>query len=206
MEDRLKKRLIGAVVLVALLVIFLPMLVEREELGGSSITRSNIPPRPEIDDSFRSRVLPDRNAPLIPLLPPKPHEATAEGEASAQTDQGPAPQPPVASPSSPAPTPAPPSQRPSAPAPAPAVAEKPASGVAAWVVQVASYTTSDKAHALAGQLSAKGFTAFVEPAHVNGKDYFRVRIGPEADRNRANRAAENVSKDLHVDAHVVRYP
>ena len=204
MEDRLKKRLIGAVVLVALLVIFLPMLVEREELGGPSITRSNIPPRPEIDDSFRSRVLPDRNAPLIPLLPPKPRETTAEGEPSAQADQGSTPQSPAVSPPSSAPAPASPSQR--APGPAPTVAEKPAPGVAAWVVQVASYTTSDKAHALAGQLKSKGLTAFVEPAHVNGKDYFRVRIGPEADRSRANRAAEQVSKDLHVDAHVVRYP
>lgn len=206
MEDRLKKRLIGAVVLVALVVIFLPMLVEREELGSSSLTHSKIPSRPEPDDGFRSRVLPDPNAPIIPLAPPKPHQAGAESDTSAQADREQAPQPAGELPLSSAAASASASQKAPASSPGSLATEKPAPGVGAWVVQVVSYTVSDKAQALASQLVSKGYTAFVEPAVVNGKNYFRVRIGPEADRTRAARAAEQVSKDLHVDAQVKRYP
>jgi DedD protein len=46
MEDALKKRLVGAVVLVSLAVIFVPMLIEDEPVVSPRIRDINIPPRP----------------------------------------------------------------------------------------------------------------------------------------------------------------
>ncbi len=59
MNEGLKKRLVGATVLVSLVVIFVPMLLEKEPVLSGSITESNIPPRPNTD--FTSRVLPLEN-------------------------------------------------------------------------------------------------------------------------------------------------
>jgi len=194
-EDRLKKRLIGASVFVALLVIFLPMLVEEEELETPRVTRTTIPPQPQFDDSFRSRLLPNPESPIVPAPPPKPEAAEgeeAELPGEKLTDQ------PVEVDEAPPP---PPKEQKTAKAP-PTLAP----GVSAWVVQVVSYTVEEKARNVANDLIGKGFTAFVEPARVGGKDYFRVRVGPEADRGRAAQAAERIARDLKVEAQVVRYP
>ena len=63
----MKRRLVGAVVLVSLAVIFLPMLLEETDRGEISIAETNIPPRPEPPQRFQSSVdpLPD-DEPLIP--------------------------------------------------------------------------------------------------------------------------------------------
>ena len=55
MQQRLKERLIGAVVLVMLAVIFIPMILDDTTQTNSVITESNIPPRPEME--FTSRIM-----------------------------------------------------------------------------------------------------------------------------------------------------
>lgn len=71
MERGLKERLVGAAVLVALAVIFIPMLLDDAPSGPGPITETNIPPRPDTltpdinpDDEFKSHV--------IPIEPPDP--------------------------------------------------------------------------------------------------------------------------------------
>ncbi len=61
----MKQRLVGAVVLVALVVIFVPMLLDDEPMVTSSITKSNIPPQPGSD--FPTRTVPRKE--VKPLLP-----------------------------------------------------------------------------------------------------------------------------------------
>ena len=55
-DEGLKKRLIGATVLVSLVVIFVPMLLQNEPVMEKGIDRTNVPPRPE--GEFTSRILP----------------------------------------------------------------------------------------------------------------------------------------------------
>lgn len=223
MEDRLKRRVIGASVVVALLVIFLPMLVDEEKLPAPPVVHSQVPPKPTLDDAARSRLLPDPAAPTAPVLPPKPPELGNGGrlEVPAEVNQpvtqkapllsseppplpvAPPPGPSVASASTPPAPPVP--ERPASAKPAPAAPPAPSSGVS-WVVQVAAYTETAKAEALAGRLNGKGFKAFVEPTLVNGKEYFRVRIGPDGDRSRMDTIAQQLAKELKVDAQVKRYP
>ena len=63
---------------------------------------------------------------------------------------------------------------------------------AGWVFQVASLSERAKADEMAGNLKSKGFPAFVEAAEVNGKTYFRVRVGPRQERKDIDALAASV--------------
>ena len=57
-----------------------------------------------------------------------------------------------------------------------------------WVVQVASFTKSSSARGLANQLSDQ-FKAYFKSGDVNGKTYYRVRVGPFDSKSAAEQAA-----------------
>jgi len=86
-DEGLKKRLIGATVLVSLAVIFVPMLLEPEPVIDRGISKSNIPPRPE--GRFTSRIIPLEVE--TPKAPPKAvarvqrRKAVVKGAAQPQT-------------------------------------------------------------------------------------------------------------------------
>lgn len=76
MEEGLKRRLVGATVLVSLIVIFVPMLLEDEPVVEVGIYKSNVPAKPASD--FSSRVLPLSATKVIPV--PKEVMRTEEPE------------------------------------------------------------------------------------------------------------------------------
>ncbi|EXJ14685.1 SPOR domain-containing protein [Imhoffiella purpurea] len=226
MREGAKRRLAGAVVIVALAVIFVPMLFEEDSLAPS-VDRTTIPDEPDLGDRFGV-------APPLPLLPEDgqmPDEAltvdlapseqggtdpTAGG--SGQLAEGtpepvrpkPQPEPPRTTQSSPKPAPAvrsassPQTQKPAAPiAPPP---RGPSDGMPSWVVQVASLGAVETAQGLAGKLKKSGFSAFVERAEVRGKTYYRVRVGPELDRANAERTAAMLRQQEKLDTLIQRYP
>ncbi len=176
MEERLKRRLVGAVVLVSLAVIFLPMLVEQEQLGEVRIESSNIPPRPADPARFQSSVLPTPlESPLIQPLEPEGETAAAPDLSLLEAVEADEP-------------------------------EQPRTGLSAWVVQVASLSSKESADNLESKLRADGYSAFVEPVSLKGRDLYRVRVGPELDRKRAEQIAESIRKAVDLKGQVVRYP
>lgn len=76
---------------------------------------------------------------------------------------------------------------------------------AGWVFQVASLSERAKADEMAGNLKAKGFPAFVEAAEVNGKTYFRVRVGPRQERKDIDALAASVRDKTGQSGQVQRY-
>lgn len=233
MDEAAKRRLVGAAVLVALAVIFVPMLVEEgddDELGEPIL----IPEAPGFPDDPSAGAeglsgergwaggqandgLPGPDEMPLPLPTPMPPESTpsasdrpaqsvrtapepvAEGEIGSGADRG------VAAgsrtQSEPA-EPVSPERRelaPAGPKPIP-------SGVRAWVVQVASLRAPEAARSLQNELRAKGYPAFVEQATVNGQRYYRVRVGPDVERDRADRLAEQLARDTGSQPLVQRYP
>ena len=178
MDERLKRRLVGAVVLVSLAVIFLPMLLEERQGREVRIETSNIPAKPAVDEGYRSKVrpLPD-DEPLIPPL--SLDEQDVAMTAPAET--------PAAAPGR-------------EPAPEPRV------GLSAWVVQVASLSNRDNAKRLVADLRKRGHAAFLEQVYVNGKNLFRIRVGPEVDRKRAERMVQEIHKQFKLKGQVIRYP
>ncbi len=193
MEERLKKRLIGAAVLTSLVVIFVPMLFEKDG-GGHWNEELRIPPRPAVPEGFAARILPapsedparapgttskTETSPKIASIPTaaeSPNTTTASQAAAAASGR--------------------------------AVKQKTETGQAprAWVLQVASFSSRKNADQLVTRLRAKKFPAFQEEASVDGAKVFRVRIGPELDRKLAEKMLKRVTKEFKLKGQIVRYP
>lgn len=74
-----------------------------------------------------------------------------------------------------------------------------------WIFQVASLSTRTKADAMADTLKSKGLPAFVEEARVNGKTYFRVRVGPRTERSEIDALAAEVRDKTGQAGQIQRY-
>jgi DedD protein len=74
-----------------------------------------------------------------------------------------------------------------------------------WIFQVASLTERAKADAMAGNLKSKGFPAFVEEAEVNGRTYYRVRVGPRKERKDIDALAASVRDKTGQSGQIQRY-
>jgi len=201
MDLSLKQRLLGAAVLIALAVIFVPMLISGSAPQKSAEMETStlaIPPAP--DREFQTRVLPvDPSAanPTAPASTPAsapPPSPAPETIATVDTATAPKPAPP---PATPAPaqvaTATPPKPVPAKPEPAKPEPEaaKPAPGQAAngrYYVNLGVYASSKNAQDLVASLKKGGFPAATEASEVQGKPAERVRVGPFADRAAAEAA------------------
>ena len=201
MDLSLKQRLLGAAVLIALAVIFVPMFMsgsapqKSAEMETSSLA---IPPAP--DREFQTRVLPVDAGSKTPAAPTAP-AAGSPDDRIATVDTATAPKPealpqaapetaPAATPPPPIASAAPPSK--SAPVPAPsAESAKPAPGQAAnghFFVHLGVYSATKNADELVATLKKGGYPAFAETNEYQGKPAERVRVGPFEDRAAAEAA------------------
>ncbi|VAX09002.1 hypothetical protein MNBD_GAMMA26-2243 [hydrothermal vent metagenome] len=172
----MKKRLVGAIVLASLVVIFVPMLLEDEPVVALGITATNIPPEPKTE--FPSHVVPEESR--VPLVAAEsiieavsPAVPTRE-EQSAKQQPKPVPKARV--------------------------------GLSAWVIQVASFGQRENADKLVKRLQAMKFDAFQEQASIGGKTVFRVRVGPEVDHKKAESMRDLIEKNVQLQGKVERYP
>lgn len=168
MDTALKQRLIGAVVLVALAVIFLPMLIKgpAPDSGVSDVPLA-VPASP--NGEFETRELP-----LV-----APGAAPQGGAVGLQGGAAPA-NPPPATVSEAVPLGA---------DPAPTAGMQPAQTAAGkFAVNFGAYATAADADAVIARLKQSTLPAFSEPTTINGRSAYRVRVGPYADRAEAEAA------------------
>jgi DedD protein len=194
MERHLKERLVGAAILVAIAVIFIPMLLDESPRREDRITGSNIPARP--DREFSSSI--------IPLEPPAVEPAPATKQ-PAEPATEPAPEHP-AEPAVPPPEPTPPGSEPVQTAAADPGKSAGAVGLSAWVVQLGSFASEDNAKSLSDKLRKAGYPAFVEPLTQDNKTVYRVRVGPELLKAEAEKLRTQIAQKLALEGIVVRYP
>jgi DedD protein len=64
-----------------------------------------------------------------------------------------------------------------------------------WVVQLGSFASRPNAEKLAGELRGRGYAAFVSEYRGSGRVLFRVRVGPEQDRARADAVAARLARE-----------
>ena len=189
MESRLKQRLVGAAVLVALAVIFLPMLVQgpAPDSGVSDVPLA-MPDAPRADYETRDLPLvapantPEGGAVGMPSAPPATASTVAPAAVVAEA-------PPSASSTS---SVAPSTTPDTVPAPSPVAADlagksaEPAlpATVAAgdYAVSFGTYASTAAADAVIASLRKSQLPGFREAATANGKPAWRVRIGPYASR------------------------
>ncbi|MEX0951278.1 MAG: SPOR domain-containing protein [Gammaproteobacteria bacterium] len=203
MERGLKERLVGAVVLVMLGVIFIPMLLDDSPSESTRITETNIPEPPS--DEFSSRIIPAVPEPVTPADPVTAPAASEPVEAEPPAVEA-APPAQVAD-DTPAAEPAKPAakSKPELTAELPKAAD--GSGqLGAWVVQLASLSNADNAEKLSKKMQAAGFQAFVEPIQSGDKTMYRVRVGPEVLRADAERIRDQIKAKQDIEGFVVSYP
>jgi cell division septation protein DedD len=87
---------------------------------------------------------------------------------------------------------------------APATAK--ASRAGGWAVQVAAMSSQSDATALRDKLRANGFDGFVDSVVVGGKKLWRVRAGPQTQRDDALRVREQIHSKLGLSGNVVSVP
>lgn len=94
-----------------------------------------------------------------------------------------------------------------APAAAPAAAAaKPAARAGGWAVQVAAMGSQADANALRDKLRSNGFDGYVDTVNANGKQLWRVRAGPQTQRDDAVRVRDQIKSKLGLGGNVVSAP
>lgn len=192
--------------LLALAVIFLPMLLDGSGHQAGLNLRDGIPPEPEF-------ARPEAPAPLErQALPPTPLESRPAPRSEARAVPQAAPQP-VPEPVAPAAQPAPQARTPATPAPvapppassrAPAAAADPGPG--GWAVQVGSFSERANAEAERDRLRRAGFQVLVEPARAGERQIFRVKVGPVSTREEAERLRSRLGTEQSLQGIVVTHP
>ena len=190
MDSALKQRLLGAVVLIALAIIFVPMFFSGSGPKQESATVNlEIPPAP--DREFETRVLAVDAAGGTPApVPARTSEPVVAVEAPAPARVEAQPIPAAPAPATTAPSAAVEKATVAQATPAAAVVPVPAGEAASgkFFVHLGVYASAKNAEDLVTTLKRSGFTAFSEAADFQGKPAQRVRVGPYSGRAEAEAA------------------
>ena len=201
MEQILKQRLIGAVVLVSLAVIFIPIILEGPDDEWTPRSHS-LPDKPQLD--YRA----DMELVLPPPVQVDEQPAATEVEETPLTGEQPVTKTikPVAAPPAPATKPVKSettTRPPAKPAPSAAALSKSFKG---WFVQVGSFGQEMNAKGLQDRLVASGFKAKLQEIEIGNKRAYRVLVGPSATRADAEKQAASLKSGQQLKGMVVEYP
>ena len=75
-----------------------------------------------------------------------------------------------------------------------------------WVVQVGSFSSKDNAEKLNQKVKKAGFRSFVNPITQNNKIMHQVCLGPEYDETDANNLLKEIKNTMKLDGIVKKYP
>lgn len=200
-DKGLLQRIVGALVLVALAVIFVPMLFNREDAAREVVV--DAPPMPETPP-----------APVIETQPVEVPEPAAEPfpEDYEIVEEGPAAEPSASA--DPDPAPVKPEPAPVTPEPATAEQSSPAATAApeekrldaanlpvSWSIQLASLSSRENADKLQKTLRSQGYNAYIRTA--DGMN--RVFVGPLVERAEADRLRDQLQRQQKLNGFVVRF-
>jgi DedD protein len=190
LEERLKQRMLGGAVLVALVVIFVPMLIE-EPVEQQDRSAHTIPVKPQpqnhqqvsraaaekhkenrVDEAAIKRNVVKQVA--VESEPEQNQAVTSKPEKRDETKK------PTDTDKRPTPT--------------------------AWIIQVASLTNESNATKLVEKLRKAELPAQMAPVKLDGKQHYRVRVGPEVDHRLAKKMVAKIKKNFKLDPTLMRYP
>jgi DedD protein len=191
LKKRARRRLVGAIALVLLVVVFLPMFLDSEPKPLSQDIAITIPPLP--DQGSAAQSAPTSAAPVPKAVQPVP----SANEAAPSRPQ-PVPEPKTVAPTL--------QSRPETrvePRPAPIQQAK---ADETFVVQLGAFSNSANAKALQRKLQENKFKAYTELVKSSAGDRTRVRVGPYASRDAAEKARDRMKamKLVIGEAAVVR--
>ncbi|WP_028669851.1 SPOR domain-containing protein [Saccharospirillum impatiens] len=186
MDVRIQQRLVGALVILALVFLIAPVVLDGNGRIPEKITQ--IPPKPKRPDVSHIRVA-EPAADVLPALP----------------------DPPAAEPESTAPIPEPAAAEPASPVEAETSAVEQDDPVAtptgrAWSVQVASFRDSSKAAELRDRLRDQDYSTYVNEVLLSdGSVFTQVLVGPDGDLERVRDMQQNILEQTGLQGLVVRF-
>ena len=194
-KAQLKQRIVGAIVLVALGVIFIPMILNRED-SSSGISGTNIPPKPASLEKLTTESTPPPPAPVEPpeqttQLVDKDTPALPKADATLEQEN------------------TAPNKTETAAQSAKNKESKTSQPdkTAGWVVQVASFTDRNKALKLRDRLLKAKYNCYVESTTGKHGTLYRVRIGPVIKRDEADKLQAKLAKQLKLKGTLIlAYP
>jgi len=226
--NRLRQRLVGAAVLIALAVLLLPIWLDGSGLRAPRVEPVPTPPKVAQPDKVEVPAPPPqqmealKNPPKQLMPPPQPavsKPSDAEKSASTPSAASESKSPSSSSADSAAksasstkadqvaaketkPAPAnPPESTKTEPAKTESMPKAVADGK--WVVQLGSFSDELNARGLQKSVSEAGFKVFVQPLFAKKGTVWRVRVGPFATREDANKATERLRERLGRDGLVM---
>lgn len=184
MERALKERIIGAVVLVIVAVLVVPVFIDgppSDELVSERVVL------PGQEGQHNKTVILDRER-SVPVPAASSNETQPESQSATPTAK---PQPQQQSMQSPEQDAKPP--------------QAAASTTGMWAVQLGSFSNKQNAEKLAADLRKQGYAAFLSQLETDAGRLHRVRIGPQKDRQGAEAMAARLLKVGH-EGQVVPHP
>jgi DedD protein len=206
MDRRVKERLIGASILVALVVLVVPELLSGPEPNAAPApTLPAAAPEPvrNVTVDLTTSKAPS-NADLEPAAATGTASAASAAPAASSNSSANASAAEIPAARSPAPSstaPTKPMTRPAAAhaAPVESAAPSPTSNAhGSWSVQLGSFASRVNAENLTRQVKGQGFSVFVLPGGSGSSVRYRVRVGPMTDRESAERMAAKLKSLGHV--------
>lgn len=207
MNDVLKQRLIGALILLALGVVFWPIIFVEpgERRGGEEL---QIPPRPQVDTT--PMAAPDtaglRETSQLPEPVLDEHDRALLTLGAEEAGNGP-PEAIETEPEAPAAAPEPEPERVrttrSEPPVQPALDED---GIPiSWMLRVASVSSKERADQLHNELLSMGHKAYVQRVKSGGKTLYRVSVGPKVEKARLEQIQGDIDARFGVKTLITRY-
>jgi DedD protein len=171
-----RERLVGALVLVAIVVLLVPAI-----LTGRGNAPSEPPAQPTRRQELPLGAVPEQEEQVLVPEPVVDEPASGQpAESATPANPGGEPQAAATRPADRAPNPSPPD----------VVAQTPA-----WAVQLGAFSNRGKAEQLVADLRKRRYAAFLLEYRASGQVLYRVRVGPEQDRARAEQIAARLAKD-----------
>ena len=211
LDKAYKQRMVGALVLVALAVIFLPMLFSRQDEQRQVTVEAPAAPQAPALPQVQVEPVAVPEPQTLPQEPvPSDDEIAQQESAVPAVPVAPAP---AAKPVTPPPAPVPALAAKPATAPAQPITATPgkpdttqsrvdANGLSvSWSVQLASLANRESAEKLQKTLRSQGYNAYIRTA--DGKN--RVFVGPLIERAEADRLRDLLNRQQNLKGFVVRF-
>lgn len=191
-----RHRIVGAIIVVALAVIFIPMILSNRETPADRTDASNLAPR---DTAVEENKVAVTKLPLPESTNAKTDPAPAAAPASDKPAEMTAPTEVKEAKAAATPT----ASAPAKTAAAKIDAKAPGGG---WVVQVGTFSNTANAARLEKKLRAEGQPLLVERISLEGGKAVRLRVGPFRERDAALKARDRIHKEVGVKGVVLAYP
>jgi DedD protein len=187
MDRRVKERLIGASIVVVLIVLVVPELLSGPKSPVLSAPHPAAAPEPT------------RNVTVDLATSKAPANSAVEPAGTPGTPASPASAASVANGGEAVPAPSA-TAAPATPAAVETAVSSPISARAAWAVQLGSFANRANADNLSRLLKGQGFPVYVLPGGSGTSVRYRVRVGPLADRDSAERTAAKLKSMGHLSS------